>query len=150
MPAYCTPDDLVSRYGEVELLQLASAEDGTLDTAVVQRGCDDAGDLVDGYIRRRYTLPLSATPALLVRMSAAIARHYLHLGGDRQPTEQVKAGYDQAVTFLKDVAATKADLGLDEVGGEPAQDSRGIVAGTGEARGVTTTDLAYFRLGWRA
>jgi phage gp36-like protein len=131
-------------------LQLAAAVDGTTDDDQVQQACEDAGDLVDGYLRRRYSLPLSAVPSILVRMSAAIARHYLHLGGDRQPTDQVKAGHDAAVAFLKDVAAGRADLGIDVAGAEPVQDSRGIVAGPGEARSVTTADLDDYRRGlWR-
>ena len=145
MTAYCTPQDLEDRYGEAELFQLAPGGGGRPDTARVQRACDDAGDLVDGYLRPRHTLPLSAVPRLLVRLSAAIARHDLHLGGDRQPTDQVKTERDHAIAFLKDVAAGKADLGLDAGGAEPAEDAGGITLQPGEPRGVTTDDLAEYR-----
>lgn len=149
MTAYCTPQDLEDRYGEAELFQLAPGGGGRPDTARVQRACDDAGDLVDGFLRVRHTLPLSAVPRLLVRLSAAIARHDLHLGGDRQPTNQVKAERDDAIAFLKDVAAGKADLGLDAGGAEPAEDAGGITIQAGEPRGVTPGDLSDYRSGGR-
>ena len=149
MTAYCTPQDLEDRYGEAELFQLAPGGGGRPDTARVQRACDDAGDLVDGFLRVRHTLPLSAVPRLLVRLSAAIARHDLHLGGDRQPTDQVKAERDHAIAFLKDVAAGKADLGLDAGGAEPAEDAGGITIQAGEPRGVTPGDLSHYRSGGR-
>ncbi len=111
--------------------------------------CDDAGDMVDGYIAKRHTLPLSATPRLLVRLSAAIARYDLYLGGDRQPTEQVKTDRDHAIAFLRDVAMGKADLGLDAAGAEPAEDGGGVVVAKGEPRNVTADDLSHYFGGWR-
>lgn len=150
MTAYCTPQDLIDRFGLAELSQLAPATPGPVDTARVQRACDDAGDMVDGYLRPRHTLPLSAVPRILVKLSAAIARFELHLGGDRQPTDQVKQDRDAAIAFLKDVAAGKADLGIDAGGNEPAEDAGGVSVGAGQPRGVTETDLTDFRTGtWR-
>ena len=46
MTAYCTPQDLIDRFGVAELAQLAPATPGPVDTAKVQRACDDAGDMV--------------------------------------------------------------------------------------------------------
>lgn len=149
MTAYCTPSDLSARFGENELAQVASLSPGMIDTAKVQQACDDAGDLVDGYLRPRHTLPLSAVPRILVKLSAAIARYELHLGGDRQPTDQVRQDRDAAIAFLKDVAAGKADLGIDATGAEPAEDAGGVSVGSGQARGVTEQDLADFRTGAR-
>jgi phage gp36-like protein len=94
-------------------------------------------------------LPLSAVPRLLVRLSAAIARHDLHLGGDRQPTEQVQKERDHAIAFLKDVATGKADLGLSPAGTEPVEDAGGIRMQAGEARGLTNADLSHYQFGAR-
>lgn len=146
MPAYCTPQDLIDRFGEDELAQLASLSPGMIDTARVQRACDDAGDLVDGYLRARHALPLSAIPRLLVKLSAAIARFELHLGGDRQPTDQVKQDRDAAIAFLKDVAAGRADLGLDAGGAEPAEDV-GRVRGRAGVSALSEGDLSAYRGG---
>jgi phage gp36-like protein len=146
MPAYCTPQDLIDRFGQNEVAQLAPSLLGQVDTARVQRACDDAGDMVDGYLRPRHTLPLSAVPRLLVKLSAAIARFELHLGGDRQPTDQVRQDRDQAIAFLKDVAAGKADLGLDAGGNEPLEDATAVRFKPGTS-GLANEDLGAYRWG---
>ena len=146
MTAYCTPQDLIDRFGQNEVEQLAPALLGQVDTARVQRACDDAGDIVDGYLRPRHTLPLSAVPRLLVKLSAAIARFELHLGGDRQPTDQVRHDRDQAIGFLKDVAAGKADLGIDASGNEPQEDATAVRFKPGTP-GIANEDLGAYRWG---
>ncbi len=146
MTAYCAPQDLIDRFGQNEVAQLAPSLLGQVDTARVQRACDDAGDIVDGYLRPRYTLPLSVVPRLLVKLSAAIARHELHLGGDRQPTDQVLRDRDQAIAFLKDIAGGKADLGIDANGAEPAEDTTAVRFKKGNT-GVLEGDLAHYRWG---
>jgi phage gp36-like protein len=147
--AYCTPQDLIDRFGQAEVAQLSPSLLGQVDTAKVQRACDDAGDLVDGYLRPRYALPLSAVPSLLVKLSATIARFELHLGGDRQPTDQVRKDRDDAIAFLKDVAAKKADLGLDGTGEEPAEDAStsASVRFKSGSTGLIEGDLAHYRWG---
>lgn len=147
MPAYCTPTDLEVRFGLAELFQLAPGPGGVPETVKVQRACDDAGDLVDGYLRQRHTLPLSTMPRVLVQLSAAIARYELHHGGDRQPTDQVTKARDQAIAFLRDVAAGKADLGLGPDASEPAEDSGGVIVQAGEAAGLTLGDRSEYRGG---
>ena len=146
MTAYCTPQDLIDRFGQNEVAQLAPALLGQVDTARVQRACNDAGDLVDGYLRPRYALPLSAVPTILVKLSAAIARFELHLGGDRQPTDQVRQDRDLAIAFLKDVAAGKADLGITSTGAEPVEDATAVRFKPGTP-GIANEDLGAYRWG---
>lgn len=150
MTLYCTPADLLNRYGLTEVLQVAAAHDGAMvDMAKAGRACADASDLVDGYLRQRYQLPLTEVPSLLTRLACAIARHDLHLGGDRQPTEQVVAERNQALAFLKDVQAGRADLGLAPSGGVPAE-AGGIMLSTPGIRVVDDRALNdYMRLGTR-
>lgn len=146
MTAYCTPQDLIDRFGQNEVAQLAPATPGPVDTVRVQRACNDAGDMVDGYLRPRHTLPLSAVPTILVKLSAAIARFELHLGGDRQPTDQVRQDRDQAIAFLKDVAGGKADLGITSTGAEPAEDATAVRFKAGTP-GIANEDLGAYRWG---
>lgn len=146
MTAYCTPQDLIDRFGQNEVAQLAPSLLGQVDTVRVQRACNDAGDMVDGYLRPRHTLPLSAVPRLLIKLAAAIARFELHLGGDRQPTDQVRQDRDQAIIFLKDVAAGKADLGIDASGNEPVEDATAVRFKAGSP-GVFDADLGAYRWG---
>ncbi|MBR0647806.1 gp436 family protein [Plastoroseomonas hellenica] len=112
MAGYCTPQDLIDRYGEAELLQLAPAGGDVIDAAKVMLAIADASGFVDARLRLRHTLPLAEVPGLLTRLTAAIARHELHLGGGRQPTDQVAGERDAAIAFLKEEAAGQVDLGI--------------------------------------
>lgn len=127
MTAYATRTDLEALAGPEELRQLAGNAEGLVDTARVARALSLAGDQIDAYLRPRYALPLSTVPELLVRVATAIARYDLHLGGQRQPTDQVRRDRDDALAMLREIAAGKADLGLGPSGVEPAEDGGGAV-----------------------
>jgi len=146
--AYCDPQDLIHRFGQAELAQLAPADPGPIDMSRAQQACDDASDLADGYLRARYSLPLSTTPKVLGKLCCDIARAELHHGGDRQPTDQVVKARDAAIAFLKDVASGKADLGLGPSGADPVQDA--AVRRSAGTRGLSDDDLAGYRFGDRA
>jgi phage gp36-like protein len=144
--AYCDIAALQDRYGATELRQLAPAGiDGT-DVGRVERACQDASDIADGYLRTRYVLPLAEVPPLLARLVAAIARHELHLGEGRQPTDQVTKERDAAVAALRDIAAGKADLGLPD-GQAPAEDG-GTVLRIPSAPRTAEEEFGAYRYGW--
>jgi phage gp36-like protein len=58
----------------------------------------------------RYTLPLSPVPDVLEKLACDIARYQLLENTEK---EIVKERYDNAIRFLKDVAAGKVTLGVD-------------------------------------
>ena len=127
---YATPQDLIDRFGEAEMLAIADRDgDDAVDTAVVETALADAGDLIDSYIGRRYALPLSATPGQLVSAACDIARWKLYTDA---PHERVEAAYKAAVAWLKDVGAGRADL--DAEGVAPTADSAGAPVYAGASR----------------
>ena len=110
---YAVQQDLIDRFGNDELLQVADRDgDQVVDATVVTKALEDADELIDSYIAKRYDLPLASVPARLVRLACDIARYYLHKD---DPTESVETAYKDAVAFLRDVSAGKAEL---DVGGE--------------------------------
>ena len=112
---YATQQDMLDRFGDEELLQLADRDDsGVIDTAVLDAVLKDAEELIDSYLAKRYQLPLSNVPQSLVRISASIARYFLYKD---EPTDAAQKGYDNAIAWLKDIAAGKALL--DAEGVEP-------------------------------
>jgi len=117
---------------------------GAVDQPKCWRAIEDASNVADGYLRPRHTLPLSAAPPLLIKLVAAIARHELHLGGDRQPTDQVRRDRDDAIAMLKDVAKGQADLGIAASGAEPEEDDGGVLFGTGADR-ITEANYDEYR-----
>jgi len=116
MTAYATQQDLVDRFGNAEMLAIGDRDqDQVIDVTVVTGALDDASALIDTYLGKRYDLPLAATPPALVPIAAALARHALYAAN---PPEDVRAAHDDALRFLRDLAAGKAVL--DIAGSEPA------------------------------
>ena len=75
----------------------------------------EADGLINGYLARRYALPLATTPGLLVTWARAIVRYKLHQ--DRQGDERsdpVVRDYRDAIKFLQQVAEGKFSLGIED------------------------------------
>jgi phage gp36-like protein len=137
MPIYAQIADLVSRYGEREVIQLtdrATPPAGAIDSAVAGRALEDADAEIDGYLGVRYALPLASVPPVLTRAACDIARYRLW---DDQAPDEVRARYTDVVRFLEGLAAGRVTLGMpDSSSPEPA----GIAH---SAPGRIMRDLAY-------
>lgn len=113
---YATLDDMVTRYGETEMARLSTA-DGPLpadgepipDARIVQ-AIDDAGRLIDTYLRRRYAVPVAPPPPELVRAACVLARYDLALGGDREPSEQMRLARKEVLAWLAQLGDGGATL----------------------------------------
>ena len=105
---YCTQADLVTRFGEQELIQLTDRDIlGVIDETVLAQAIAEASGEIDGYLRGRYPLPLLATTSELSRIAGDIARYRLY---DDQLIDVVEERYKQAVDWLKSVAAGRIVL----------------------------------------
>jgi phage gp36-like protein len=112
---YCTTQDLTDRYSLAQLLVIADREgEGELDGDAVARAIADAAGEIDSYIGERYSLPLAVIPPGLTVAAASIAFYRLHPAA---PPEDVRTRYEDALRWLKDIAAGKA--GLDVGQGSP-------------------------------
>ena len=80
-----------------------------IDAAVVTRALEAADGEIDSYLASRYTLPLASVPVILRDCAADIARYRLH---DRGVPDRVKDAYKDRVSWLRDVAAGRASLGI--------------------------------------
>lgn len=97
--------------------QIAAADSAR---ARIEQATVEAGAVIDGYLGRRYTLPLAAAPPILATWARSIARYRLHasrISDDR--TDPVARDYRDAVRFLEQVAAGKFSLGT----GDPERTS---------------------------
>jgi len=107
---YCTQQDLVVRYGELELIQLTDREGllGAIDTAVLNAALADASAEIDAYLRDGgYAIPLAQVPQTLTRHACQMARHYLY---DGLRPEQVQKDYQESLRWLERVAAGQVRL----------------------------------------
>jgi len=124
MMAYVTINDMVQRFGEVEMIQLTDrdAATGAVDVAVLDAVIADAQAEVDSYLSVRYALPLAVVPDILRSYTADVARYRLY---DTEIPEIVKKRYDDALRFLRDVSARRASLDKD-VNGVEAPVANGV------------------------
>lgn len=136
--AYATQADLLARFGELEIGQVADTDGtGEIDPALVARALADADAEIDAALAGRYQLPLPSVPLLLTRIACDLARYNLYT--DNVP-ETVKARQEKAVALLRDLAAGRTSLGLPAP--PPAADAGGTIAVRAPAR-IFGSDLGY-------
>ncbi|WP_374631810.1 gp436 family protein [Ferrovibrio sp.] len=109
---YGTLADMVGRYGLEEITARSDrANTGELDEAIVSAVLADASSIADGYLRTRYSLPLMEPyPRELTSQVCAIARYLLWQDA---ASERVETDRDNAMAWLRDVAAGKVNLAID-------------------------------------
>ena len=106
--SYATYDDLLANFGEREIESVTDRDrDGVSDDGVVEDGLSFADDMIDGYLRGRYSLPLAVANRNLVGIACDIARYRYY---QDQPTDLVVARYEQAIDWLRDVARGLIDV----------------------------------------
>lgn len=121
---YATEQNLEAAWGGSFLDVLTIDERTTLrDRAKITSALESASALIDSYVSRRFPLPLALADAgaiLLRNVCCDLAVGSLATSADRM-TDIVQKRYDQALAFLRDVAAGKADVPMaSSIGGEGA------------------------------
>jgi phage gp36-like protein len=117
---YCTPDDLITRFGEDELIQLTDMQNaGQMDMDVINTAIADAESIIDGYISARYP-NLNPVPNSIKRMAADIARYQLY---DDIAVEHVEKRYNTAIKTLKDIANGTMIIGKAADDSKPASNN---------------------------
>jgi phage gp36-like protein len=128
---YAVKQDMIDRFGDVELKQLTDRTGAVdaIDDTVLGKALADADAEINGYLAGRYTLPLASTPMILVGLACDIARFRLY---EDRATEQVRQRYEDAIKYLTKVAEGKISLGLDA--GNQAQTEAGGAKAEGDER----------------
>lgn len=129
---YATRTDMETRYRAVDLVELTDVNEpyeGAVNDTVLNQALADAAQLMDGYLRVRYGLPLAQVPDLLVRINCTIAYRNLHRNG---APEEIEAAYKDALKTLDLIRDRKMDIGIGE--DEPAPATGGDVRFVGPGR----------------
>jgi len=122
--AYVGAQDIADLYGE-EFLLLVAERDGEGDlagaatAAAIEDACAQASSEADSYIGARYPVPVHPAPRALQIHVINMAVHHLAATADRM-TEQIRQRYEDALRWLKDVAAGRAGLGTADGGAATA------------------------------
>ena len=96
---YATQATLETAFGVDEILQLTDRDqNGSVDAAFLAAALARADAVIDSYLGRRYTVPITPTPTVVLGIAADLARHYLY--EDAVP-EPVRAAYDDALRWLQ-------------------------------------------------
>ncbi|UUM26272.1 gp436 family protein [Acinetobacter colistiniresistens] len=106
---YLSREELIARFGDNEIVKLErniARTDGE-HPPTSEKAISDAEEMVNGYIAVQYPLPLPSTTEPVKRAVAVIARYFLYK--DR-PTEIVRQDYEDAISWLKQIATSKAVL----------------------------------------
>lgn len=131
--AYATPADMVSEFGEREVIALTDRDNlGYQDDVLLQGRLDKASAEIDTYLVGRYVVPLSTVSPLITTYCCDIARYRLS-GAQVTEVDAVRNRYKDAIRFLEAVRDGKIDLGTDVA---PATDSttQNLVVSTEGAR----------------
>ncbi len=107
---YCDADDLRLAYDDDVLVQLTDdADTGAIIESVLTDACVSVTGEIDGYLRRRYVLPLSETVQTLRSYALSMSLYRLYCRKQGPPDWVVKL-YDDAIIYLRLVAGGQADI----------------------------------------
>jgi phage gp36-like protein len=112
---YCTRADIGNAIPEITLIQLSNDDPAAEqpNENVIGDGVRQAEELVDGYLRGRYNLPLHPVPTVLRDAVIYLARHWLY---QRRPEgalpEAVKDSRKDTVKLLESIRDGVVTLGM--------------------------------------
>ncbi|WP_071912811.1 MULTISPECIES: gp436 family protein [unclassified Aeromonas] len=111
MAIYATKQDLEDRDGSMLYNFALDRSTDTLNDVWIDEALATADDEINGYLSRRFVLPLPTVPDLLKRNAIVIAFYWL-ADRDNQASDLLRERYDRAIAKIKEIAAGKIDLGL--------------------------------------
>ncbi|MNL05941.1 hypothetical protein D3C87_1265590 [compost metagenome] len=112
---YCTRGDIGNAIPEMTLIQLSNDDPAAMspNENVIEDGVRQAEELVDGYLRGRYNLPLDPVPTVLRDAVVYLARHWLY---QRRPEgalpDAVKDSRKDTIKLLESIRDGVVTLGM--------------------------------------
>lgn len=143
MATYVTQTQLVNGYlSESELVQLTNDDGGdTVDTDVLGQIITRCEAEVDGYVGRRYSLPLAATPEILKDLACRAVVHALHRRRPGTLSDDLRADRKDITARLRDIATGVLTLGQQP---EPSDNSGRRLITSGNAPTFGRSNLGDF------
>lgn len=112
---YCTLADLELAIPAQTLIWLSSDDTSAVavNLPVVEQAVAQAEELIDGFLRGRYTLPLDPVPTIVKDMTVNLARHWLYARrpeGNDLPDAVVRT-HKAAMSLLDTIRDGKLTIG---------------------------------------
>ncbi|RLC49600.1 MAG: hypothetical protein DRZ79_05695 [Candidatus Cloacimonadota bacterium] len=108
---YCSIEDIVKRLSEKELIILSSESGEQIDETVVNTAIEDAGDIIDSYLKKAYALPLETVPKIILKIATELAIIYLN-DKNTQNDESIEVRRKNVFTLLDKIAKKEIVLNL--------------------------------------
>lgn len=129
--AYCDQADLERRLTLPILIDLTddTVPPQVVDVAVLGTTIAAAGEVVDGYLRDRYVLPLDPVPGLVREIAADLVAYRLwgrRPEGKGEPPKNLEKAHDVALRMLRELQEGKLTLGVAAGQPEPAPHATAI------------------------
>jgi phage gp36-like protein len=117
--SYCTPQDLIDRYGEEELIQLTDREGtGDIHDQRLADAITDASATIDSRLGGRYALPISPVPTVLEKLACELALLNLYENA-RQLDGAMREDRQALLRELDAIGSGRIAIGIDAAGGTP-------------------------------
>ena len=112
---YCSLDDLQLAIPPQTLIWLSNDDESAtaVNVGVVEQAVAQAEELIDGFLRGRYNLPLSPVPTIVKDMTVNLARHWLYTRrpeGNELPDAVVRT-HKSAMSLLETIRDGKLTIG---------------------------------------
>ena len=110
---YSSLADLQNKISDSQLIQLTDDSGATIDLIKIEAAITEADDLIDSYLGKVKTVPLSPVPGLVKNLSVNMAVWNLYVG--RGSTNAVRENANAAaLNTLAKIASREVTLGDDE------------------------------------
>ena len=109
---YCSVDDLIKRISLEDLTQLSDDDgDGEYDENIVNEAIEYAQNIIDGYVGKKYQVPLDPIPEIIKRIAVDLAIYWLYSRSDEIP-EEIENRYKNQIKMLEDIAKGNISIGV--------------------------------------
>lgn len=113
---YCSLSDLELAIPPQTLIWLSNDDESAtvMNPTVIEEAVLQAEELIDGYLRGRYNLPLDPMPSIVKDVTVNLTRHWLYARRPegRELPEAVTRTYKSALQVLEAIRDGKITIGL--------------------------------------
>lgn len=112
--AYCSYNDILDIIPETELVNLTvdePDENSKVDMDRFSTVANYADELINGYLRAKYSLPLLLIPDLIKKIAADIVAYRLYIRRPQDMPEHIKENFKEAKSDLANIQ--KGNITLD-------------------------------------
>jgi len=118
---YCLLEDIKKQVSGDTLIQLTDDNQlGEIDLAIADEAVIYSETMIDGYLRGRYVLPLSATPAVIKILAVDLSIYRLYSRRFQTDTpDAISEKYKNCIKILEQIQKGIISLGIETAGKPP-------------------------------